>query len=72
MHSQGTKNMIDEIQRFVRENQALDSQDPITRQDIAKVQGNNNNDSLEKMHSESKSSSVNTKLAKFLSLNSEK
>ena len=35
MHSQGTKNLIDEIQRFVQENQALDSLDPITHKDAA-------------------------------------
>ena len=34
MHSQGTKNMIDEIQRFVQENQALDSMDPISNQQV--------------------------------------
>ena len=60
MHSQGTKNMIDEIQRFVQENQALDSLDA---NDKGMMQ-----DSFDDQ--KSKSSSVNTKLAKFLSLNS--
>ena len=62
MHSQGTKNMIDEIQRFVQENQALDSMDPIShldaQQKIDDQEGSQNN------------SLVNTKLAKFLSLHS--
>ena len=62
VRSQGTKTMLDEIQRFVKQSQALDSMDY--------QPGQTYQESFRSRKTESEASSINSKLAKFLNSHS--